>query len=205
MRQFLERYRYAAAVFVLAVAVFATLLLLHQYKTTFLDLKAFACAGRAFAQGADPYRDAIVRPCEVALATNVFAGSSGFDQPTVPVPWPPYAMPLLVPLGLLPFGAGAIATVEPARTPLPAATMASNSRPAGCPSAASVGTPANTTNAAIATGESCGSERRSTSAAIAKQPKLNNVQAIAAAPNGSAPNSPSSGMAYGGQGTGTVG
>jgi hypothetical protein len=101
------RYRYAGAVFALAVVAFAALLFLHGYKNTFLDLRAFYCAGHAFAQGADPYRDAALRPCEMALGTNVFAGSVGFDQPTVPVPWAPYAMPLLALLSAVPFGAAA--------------------------------------------------------------------------------------------------
>jgi len=101
------RYRYPGAVFALAVAAFGALLLLHAYKNTFLDLRAFYCAGHAFAQGLDPYRDASLRPCEMALGTNVFASSVGFDQPTVPVPWPPYAMPLLALLGAMPFNAAA--------------------------------------------------------------------------------------------------
>jgi len=101
--QVFGRYRYPTAVFALAIAAFAALLFLHAYKSPFLDLKAFYCAGHAFAHGADPYRDAALHPCELALGTGVFASSSGFDQPTVPVPWPPYAMPLLALLSAAPF------------------------------------------------------------------------------------------------------
>jgi len=105
--QVFERYRFAGAVFVCALAAFAALLALHAYTNTFLDLRAFYCAGSAFAHGEDPYRNAALRGCEAALGTNVFAGR-GFDQPTIPVPWTPYAMPLLALLSVLPFGAAAV-------------------------------------------------------------------------------------------------
>jgi len=106
--QVFGRYRFAGAVFVCALAAFAALLALHAYTNTFLDLRAFYCAGGAFAHGADPYRNAALRTCEAALGTNVFAGH-GFDQPTVPVPWTPYALPLLALLSMLPFGAATMA------------------------------------------------------------------------------------------------
>ena len=106
-----ERYRFAGTVFVCALAAFAALLALHAYTNTFLDLRAFYCAGTAFAHGEDPYRNAALRTCEAALGTNVFAGR-GFDQPTVPVPWTPYALPLLALLSSLPFdGAVVVWTV----------------------------------------------------------------------------------------------
>jgi hypothetical protein len=100
-----QRWRYAAMVFACALCAACILLNPHSLTKDFLDAKAFACAGKAFAQGLDPYRDAAVRPCETQLGTYLFAGAGHFDQPTVPVPWAPYAMPVLALLTLPPFAA----------------------------------------------------------------------------------------------------
>lgn len=100
-----QRWRYAAMVFACALCAACIVLTPHSLKKDFLDAKAFACAGKAFAQGLDPYRDAAVRPCETQLGTYLFSGAGHFDQPTVPVPWAPYAMPVLALLTLPPFAA----------------------------------------------------------------------------------------------------
>jgi hypothetical protein len=108
MVRWFERLRYPATVFAVAIVAFGTLLAVHAYTGgVFTDLKAFYCAGSAFAGGHDPYRLAFVRPCEARLGAGVFAGAA-FDQPTVPVPWAPYAMPLLAALAALPFAAAVV-------------------------------------------------------------------------------------------------
>ena len=108
MVRWFERLRYPATVFAVAVVAFGALLAVHAYTGgVFTDLKAFYCAGSAFAAGHDPYRLAYVRPCETQLGAGVFAGSS-FDQPTVPVPWAPYAMPLLALLAAFPFATSVV-------------------------------------------------------------------------------------------------
>jgi hypothetical protein len=96
---------------VFACALCAACIFLNPHSLTkdFLDAKAFACAGKAFAHGLDPYRDASIRPCETELGTHLFAGRGHFDEPTVPVPWAPYAMPLLALITLAPFTAFIIA------------------------------------------------------------------------------------------------
>jgi hypothetical protein len=90
-------------VFTCALSAFVILLVPHSFKSDFFDAKAFACAGQAFAHGLDPYRDASIRPCEMRLGTFLFMGQGHFDQPTVPVPWAPYTLPLLALLTLSPF------------------------------------------------------------------------------------------------------
>jgi hypothetical protein len=104
----LRRYRFGLTVFACAVVAFAAILVTREATNPFTDLKALYCAGAAFAHGADPYRDVSLRFCERALDAHVLPPSAGFDQPTIPAPWPPYAMPLLALVGSVPFGVAVI-------------------------------------------------------------------------------------------------
>ncbi len=68
------------------------------------DFRAFYCAARVAAHGADPYHTEPLHTCEAALSKRFFAANPGV---TVPAPLPGYAIAALVPLAQLPFGVAA--------------------------------------------------------------------------------------------------
>ncbi len=69
------------------------------------DFRAFYCAARVAAHGADPYRTEPLRTCETGIGmSRFFEKNRGV---TIPAPLPGYAIAALVPLSLLPFAAAA--------------------------------------------------------------------------------------------------
>jgi hypothetical protein len=65
------------------------------------DFRAFYCAGKAVAQGANPYLTEPLRTCE---ATSGPPAEPAFLRPVaLPAPLPPYALLLFVPFALMPF------------------------------------------------------------------------------------------------------
>ena len=84
--------------------MFVAMVLLHGMSpTSYLmgDFRAFYCAGKAIAQGANPYLEEPLRACESVAGPP--------REPVVlrsvalPAPLPPHALLLFVPLGMLPF------------------------------------------------------------------------------------------------------
>ncbi len=76
-------------------------------RTGFLmgDFRAFYCAARVAAHGANPYHTEPLRSCETAIGPKRF-----FEQNpgvTIPAPLPGYAIGALEPIALLPFGVAA--------------------------------------------------------------------------------------------------
>jgi hypothetical protein len=69
------------------------------------DFRAFYCAARVAAHGADPYRTEPLRTCETGIGmSRFFEKNRGV---TIPAPLPGYAIAALVPLSILPFAAAA--------------------------------------------------------------------------------------------------
>ena len=65
------------------------------------DFRAFYCAARVTAQGADPYHAEPLRSCELAIGkTRFFEKNPGV---VIPAPLPGYAIAALVPLASMPF------------------------------------------------------------------------------------------------------
>jgi hypothetical protein len=73
-------------------------------RTGFLmgDFRAFYCAARVTAQGANPYHTEPLRTCERRLGETLFFKKN--PGVAIPAPLPGYAIAALVPLALLPFG-----------------------------------------------------------------------------------------------------
>ena len=69
-----------------------------------VDFKAYYCAALAQRNGENPYLAQSLHACEAA---NVAPYYRAPDTVTVPAPYPPYALALLAPLTLLPFGTAA--------------------------------------------------------------------------------------------------
>jgi hypothetical protein len=93
----------------IAPALFAAMLLLNAtHGPTYVmgDFRAFYCAGKAVAQGANPYLNEPLRSCE---ATAGPPEEPAFLKPVaLPAPLPPYALLLFVPFALLPFPLAAV-------------------------------------------------------------------------------------------------
>ncbi len=84
-------------------AMFATLKIRHT-GYVMADFRAFYCAGKAIAQGADPYRTEPLRDCEDLSGKPAFRK---YPAMVIPAPLPGYALALFVPFARLPFGAAA--------------------------------------------------------------------------------------------------
>jgi hypothetical protein len=92
------------AAYLIAPLMLAGMIALNGMRSeTYLmgDFRAFYCAGKVVAQGANPYLAEPLRTCE---ATAGPPAEPAFLRPVaLPAPLPPYALVLFVPLALLPF------------------------------------------------------------------------------------------------------
>jgi hypothetical protein len=94
--------RITAAILLASVAALAAQTAVVT-RTGFLmgDFRAFYCAARVTAQGANPYLAQPLRTCEIGVGRNLFFRKN--PGVTIPAPLPGYALAALVPLGVLPF------------------------------------------------------------------------------------------------------
>lgn len=101
------RSRWIGAAVVLAALVALGLQTGVVTRTGFLmgDFRAFYCAARVAAHGADPYRTEPLRSCETAIGTTPFFEKN--PGVAIPAPLPGYAIAALEPLALLPFAVAA--------------------------------------------------------------------------------------------------
>jgi Glycosyltransferase family 87 len=95
--------------YLLAPLLFAGMLALNAtHGPTYVmgDFRAFYCAGKTIAQGANPYLNEPLHSCE---ATAGPPEEPAFLKPVaLPAPLPPYALLLFVPFALLPFPVAAV-------------------------------------------------------------------------------------------------
>jgi Glycosyltransferase family 87 len=92
-----------AAYFLAPLLLAAMIALNGTQRSTYLmgDFRAFYCAGKVVASGANPYLTEPLRACE---ATAGPPAEPSFLRPVaLPAPLPPYALLAFVPLALLPF------------------------------------------------------------------------------------------------------
>jgi Glycosyltransferase family 87 len=101
------RSRWIAAALVFAALTALGLQTSVVVRTGFLmgDFRAFYCAARVAAHGADPYRTEPLRSCETAVGTTLFFEKN--PGVTIPAPLPGYVIAALVPLAVLPFAVAA--------------------------------------------------------------------------------------------------
>lgn len=97
-----------AAAWLLAPLLLLAFALTIGSHSTYLmgDFRAFYCAGRAVAQGADPYREEPLHTCEVHAGPP--AEPVSMQGVAVPAPLPPHALLAFVPLSRLPFTDAAV-------------------------------------------------------------------------------------------------
>src|ERR1700681_431306 len=92
------------AAYLIAPLLVAVVIAVRGTRTeTYLigDFRAFYCAGKVVAQGANPYLTEPLRTCE---ATAGPPGEPAVLRPVaLPAPLPPYALLLFVPFALMPF------------------------------------------------------------------------------------------------------
>jgi hypothetical protein len=92
------------AAYLIAPLMFAAMIAISGMRSeSYLmgDFRAFYCAGKVVAQGANPYLTEPLRTCE---ATAGPPAEPAFLRPVaLPAPLPPYALVLFVPFALLPF------------------------------------------------------------------------------------------------------
>jgi hypothetical protein len=97
------------AAYLIAPLMFAAMIAVVGMRgETYLmgDFRAFYCAGKVTAQGANPYLTEPLRSCE---ATAGPPAEPAFLRPVaLPAPLPPYALVLFVPLAQLPFPVAAL-------------------------------------------------------------------------------------------------
>jgi hypothetical protein len=99
----------AALIFIALLPIGVQTALIARAGFVMGDFRAFYCAARVTARGADPYRTEPLRSCEISAGPRLFYQKN--PNVAVPAPLPGYALAALMPLSLLPFAAAALVWV----------------------------------------------------------------------------------------------
>jgi len=91
----------AAVVAVIAIGLALQTAIVTRTGFFMGDFRAFYCAARVTAQGANPYHTEPLRSCELGIGSTMFFEKN--PGVAIPAPLPGYAMAALIPLSLLPF------------------------------------------------------------------------------------------------------